>query len=235
MRYLAVLPAAFATAALLFGATPVIAEDAPPTIAVTGTGSVSAPPDIATVMTGVETFADTAAEALDQNSALMARVFETLTGAGVAEKDIQTSGLSVAPRYTDRKTRLGYEVAGYQVRNSVHVVVRDLGALGAALDSIVTSGANRIDSVSFGFAEPGDMRNEARRMAVVDARAKAALYAEAAGVALGDVMSITEGGGPIGPQPAMMMNMARAAEAVPIAVGESSLSASVRIVWALAQ
>ncbi|MEM9062855.1 MAG: SIMPL domain-containing protein [Pseudomonadota bacterium] len=230
MRLLAVLPAL-----LLLTAAPVLADDHLSSIAVTGTGSVSAPPDIATVMTGVETFADTAAAALNQNSALMARVFETLTGAGVAEKDIQTFNLSVSPRYTDRKTRQGYEVAGYQVRNSVHVVVRDLSSLGAVLDSIVTSGANRIDNVSFGFAEPAEMQNEARREAVADARAKAELYAEAAGVGLGDVLSITEGGGSIGPRPELMMNMARAADAVPIATGESSLSASVRIVWELTE
>ena len=208
------------------------ATAAEPVLTITGTGTVSAPPDIATVTTAVEVNGDTAVEALAANSAAMARVIETLRAAGVAERDIQTSGLSVQPVYGDSKLR-SYgsdtpEIDHYRVYNGVTVIVRDLAGLGGALDAVVKSGANRINGIGFGFAEPGPLRNEARGKAVADARATAQIYAEATGVRLGRILSISEfGGGP----PMPMAAMARAESAVPIATGESGISASVQIVW----
>ncbi len=210
-----------------------IADDLKPTMTITGSGSASAAPDIATVMTGVESFAPTAAGALAENSERMAQILGVLMDAGIAQTDIQTSNLSVSPRYNDRKMRSEHQVAGYQVRNGLNVRVRDISSLGEVLDAIVSTGANRIDGVSFGFADSTDLRRKARMAAVQDARSTAEIYAAAAGVRLGGVLSISDGSA--APQPRggfAMAEMARSA--VPIAVGESSISDTVRIVWEIA-
>lgn len=210
------------------------AEEITPTLTVTGHGSVSAPPDMARVLTGVESFAQSASEALALNSEQMTRVLAELAEAGVDAKDVQTSNLSVQPRYNDRKSRERYEIVGYQVRNTLAVQVRDVATLGETLDAIVRSGANRIDAVSFGFTDPKALRQAARKDAVLDARATAEIYATAAGVSLGRILSISDGSAPSRPMPGLAMaEMARSA--VPIAAGESSISDSVRIVWELAQ
>ena len=223
---------AFALAVLL--PLSALSDEIPATLTVTGHGSASAPPDMATVLTGVESFGQTASEALAMNSDQMTRVMEELADAGVAAKDIQTSNLSVQPRYNDRKSRDRYEIVGYQVRNSLAVQVRDVAALGETLDAIVRSGANRIDAVSFGFTDPKALKQQARKDAVLDARATAEIYATAAGVSLGKILSISDGSAPARPMPGMAMaEMARSA--VPIAAGESSIADSVRIVWELAQ
>lgn len=211
-----------------------VAEELPATLTVSGHGTASGAPDTATVLTGVERFADTASEALAMNSTQMTRVLAELAAAGIAETDIQTSNLSIQPRYGDRKTRDSYEVEGYQVRNAVSVRVRNIASLGETLDAIVRAGANRIDAVSFGFSDPNELMREAREDAVADARTKAETLAAAAGVKLGDILSIGDGSAPVQPRGGMVMaEMARSA--VPITVGESSVSDSVRIVWELEQ
>lgn len=217
-------------AVLLFPAAH--ADENQAALSVTGHGVVSAPPDVATIMTGVESFADSASEALAVNSDQMQRVFKALDAAGIEQIDIQTSNLSVSPRYNDRKISSGYQVAGYQVRNTLTVRVRDVSALGEILDTIVSTGANRIDAVSFGFSDPKTLRDQARKLAVEDARNTAELYASAAGVSLGAVLSISDGSSPVRPMQGMAMaEMSRSA--VPIAAGQSSVSDTVRIVWAL--
>ena len=211
-----------------------VAEELPVTLTVSGHGTASGAPDIATVLTGVESFADTASAALAMNSAQMTRVLAELADAGIAQTDIQTSNLSIQPRYGDRKSRDGYEVEGYQVRNALSVRVRDIAGLGETLDAIVRAGANRIDAVSFGFSDPKELMTQARQDAVADALTKANTLAAAAGVRLGGILSISDGSAPVQPRGGMVMaEMARSA--VPIAVGESSVSDSVRIVWELEQ
>lgn len=228
-----IIVAAIVIALALIGRQALAAE---PTLTITGSGSASAPPDIATLSTGVETRADTAKAALAANSEAMASVIETLKAAGVAEKDIQTSGLSVQPVYEDSKLRSyagGTEIDHYVATNGVTVVVRDLAGLGSVVDALVGSGANRLGGVSFGFADPAPLQDEARRQAIADARRAAEVYAAAAGVKLGQVLTIEDFGGS-GPVP--LGAVARfAAESVPIATGESSITASVRVVWHLAQ
>lgn len=211
-----------------------IADEITPTLTVTGHGSAAAAPDMATVMTGVESYGETASDALAMNSEQMVRVMAELSDAGVDAKDIQTSNLSVQPRYNDRKSRDRYEIIGYQVRNSLSVQVRDVAALGETLDAIVRSGANRIDAVSFGFTDPKALKQQARKEAVLDARTTAEIYAAAAGVSLGKILSISDGSGPAHPrQDFAMAEMSRAA--VPIAAGQSSIADSVRIIWELVQ
>lgn len=206
-------------------------------LTITGNGTISAPPDIATVTTAVETAAPTAAEALAENSAIMAEVFETLTAAGVAAKDIQTNQLSVQPEYRNLKRSSSssgeVEIYQYRVRNGVSVRVRDLANLGAVLDRIVRTGINQINGIGFGHSDPAPMLAAARKAAVADAIATAELYAEASGIRLVRILSISEFGQPnLGA--VMEMDMARSS-AVPIAAGEAAVATSVNVVWAIEQ
>ncbi|HUF86404.1 MAG TPA: SIMPL domain-containing protein [Thermohalobaculum sp.] len=236
-KALAALQAALilALAVALAATGPALAQTETATLTVTGEGQLRAAPDIATIRAGVETEGRTAAEALAANNARAGRMIETLKAAGVAAGDIQTGRLSVEPYYADmQRTRPGEppEIVGYRVVNEVGVTVRDLDALGGLLDQVVRAGANRINAIGFGIAEDTAQADEARRRAVADARRRAEVLAEAAGVRLARVISISEGGGVVRPMPGVMMR----AEAmdVPIERGEVEIAARVTLVWEIA-
>ena len=214
-------------------AQPVLASEAPSVLSVTGSGSVAAVPDMATVSIGVESQGETAADALAENTGDAGAVIAALKRAGIEVRDIQTSNFSVNPVYSDRKiqTRQGPEVVGYRVFNQVTARVRALDNLGEILDEVVSTGANRINGIGFGLQDDQEARDQARKLAVADARRKAELYAEAAGVTLGPILSISEAGGVGGPRPMSMMMEARAA--VPIEAGSTSISAQISITWAI--
>ncbi len=230
----AILKAGFiATAMTLTSAAAALAEDPVPQIIVTGEGRVEARPDMAMVSLGVTTEAETAAAALEENSKRMAEVLARLREAGIEERDLQTSGLSLGPRWDYGSGERAPRLVGFTALNGLSVRVRDLDALGGILDQSVRDGANTFNGLSFGLIEPQPVLDEARRRAVVDARRKAELYAEAAGVTLGPILLLTESGGMSPPQPMMRMAAAEMADAVPIAQGEVSLTASVSITWQL--
>lgn len=219
--------------ALLGGAT--AAEDRPAVLSVTGAGQAAAVPDMATVSLGVEAQARTAKAALDETSAATRRVLDGLASAGVDVRDMQTSGLSLRPVFGQyRKTNEGPpKIEGFAASNRVSARILDLDGLGGVLDALVATGANRIDGLSFGLQEPAPVLAEARRDAVAKATAAAETYAAAAGVALGPILSIREGGGG-GPSPlhdAGMVAMRAEAAPVPIAAGETVLRAQVTITW----
>lgn len=224
-----------ATALML--ALPAWAETAPATISVTGEGTVEIAPDMATVNLGVTTEADTAAAALKANSEGIAAALARLKAAGIADRDIQTSGLSVNPRYDYPNDGSQPKLNGYVASNMVMVRVRDLSVLGATLDGAVADGANTLNGIAFGLQEPDATMDEARRRAVTDATQKAALYAEAAGVKLGRIASITEQMNYGGPQPMMLAeaSMAKDAGSVPVASGELTVSSTVSVVYEIAQ
>jgi len=201
-------------------------------ITVTGEGRVEARPDMAVISLGVTTEAKTAAGAMAGNSAQLGAVLATLKSAGIADRDLQTSGLSLNPNW-NRRSETGPVIQGYIASNQLTARVRDLTILGAVLDAAITDGANTLNGVSFGLANDDDLRDEARKRAVADARHKAELLSKAAGVTLGAVVSISENGGGGGPAPLFRKSAAMMAEAVPVAEGEVSLSASVTLVWAL--
>lgn len=208
-------------------------ESGPPTLSVTGEGTARAVPDMATVRAGVESDAATAAEALEANSAATARVIAAIKAAGVADTDVQTASFSVEPVYSQYDRADPSEpqrVIGYRVTNEVVVRVRDLDTMGTLLDTVVTTGANRIGGISFGFADETAVADEARKAAVADARRKAELYAAAAGVELKDIVSIGEPGA-VRPVPGPRMRLESVAMAVPVERGESEVTASVTIVW----
>jgi len=230
MRLSALFGCALALLPLL--AAPAAAADEPVRrMTVTGTGEVSGRPDMADVTVGVETDAETARAGLDANNAAMTRVMAAMADLGIAEKDLQTSGFSINPRYEQKpNSNEPPRLVGYQVRNQLHVAVRDLDKLGQVLDAAVTQGSNRIDGLAFGFAAPESMLDEARKRAVADARRKAQIYAEGLDLKLGSILSVDEAGGGGPPRP-MFARALAAAPAVPIAAGESTLQVQVNVVW----
>lgn len=164
-------------------------------ITVVGQGSTRVKPDIARVTVGVETSATTIAEAVDENEVQMESVLAALQGAGIAEKDIQTTNFSISlDRYPEPSPRSDEEQAQstYRVSNMVNVTIRDLEQVGAVLDAVIEAGANNIWGVSFTVEDPSEARTEARADAVTDARERAEALAELSGVELGPVMSVSE-------------------------------------------
>ena len=235
IRFAALLAAALA----LLPGRPVLAQtdDTARRLTLVAEGTVIAEPDMATVNLGVVSEARTAAAALEANTASMSGIVAQLKAAGIAERDLQTSGFHVSPVYTRPARRAdgqqaAPQIAGYRVHNTLTVRIRDLARTGAILDVVVTLGANSVDGPQFSVAEPEPLRDEARQKAVAAARARAALYAQAAGVTLGAIMSIEEaGGGDPRPVPMARMEAAVADAAVPIEAGELTFREQVRIVW----
>ena len=215
---------------------PAVSDTDLPTISITGTGMVQRVPDLATISVGVDTSEKTAAAALSANTAAAAKVIQNLKEAGIPAQNIQTSNFSIQPVYTSSKSLDSgvRPVDHYRVSNMVQATANDLKRLGTVLDALVRDGANRVNGISFGLSDRQAAMDDARRLAVANAKHKAALYAKAAGVTLGPILSISEGGGAATPHAEMMM-MARAASPVPIEAGELSISADVNIVWQLAQ
>lgn len=201
-------------------------------ITVTSSGGVSAKPDIARIQSGVVTEAKTARDALSANSATMEKLIAALKEAGIAAADLQTASINVSPRYTHHMEGRTPQIDGYTVHNDLSVVVRDLERLGEILDKLVTLGANQIGGLSFDIADPGKLKDEARRAAIAEARRQAALYAEAAGVALGEVLVITEGASSM-PPPGPMRGRAALAASVPIEQGSQRVEVDVTVTWAL--
>jgi hypothetical protein len=225
--------ASLALALALAGPAAALADSAAqtlPQITVTGEASVTVVPDLATVSLGVTTIGTTASEALTANSAALQAVMARLTAAGIDARDIQTSNLSLNPNYVSRDGDQVAQIQNYTASNTVTVIVRKIDQTGAVLDAAVKDGANTLNGLSFGLADPRPKEDAARQAAVADAKAKADLLATAAGVHLGPVMSIVEGGGVEPPMP--MYKMAASAP-VPVSGGTLDIAASVTMIWQL--
>ncbi len=219
-------------AALLALTQPALAQTPPSAITITAEGQVEAAPDMATISLGVTTNAKTAGEAMAGNSDALSTVVEKLKAAGIEPRDLQTTGLSLQPNWNNSSSSTN-RIDGYTASNILTVRVRALDTLGTILDAAVKDGANTLNNVTFGIADPAPLMDEARKRAVANARARAELLAGAAGVTLGEITTITEGGSA---DPRPQFGFARAAmESVPVEAGALSLSASVTIVWQLAQ
>ncbi len=215
-------------------ATPVWADAQLRQITVTGQGAIEAAPDMATITVGVTTEAKTAVDALEKNSTATSAVLDRLSALSIDGRDLQTSNLTLSPRWTSRSSSVDGlpEISGFVATNTIMVRVRDLPKLGEVLDAVVRDGANTFHGLSFGLQEPRPVTDEARKQAVADAIAKATLYAQAAGVALGDVLSISEDRAAA--QPFGSMEVVRmASDVVPVAEGELTIAASVTMVFAL--
>lgn len=221
-------------------ASPAMAADPVATITVTGEGRVDTAPDMATISIGVTTEGDTAKGAMDANTAGLAAAIAQLKSSGVADKDLQTSSLNLGPRYDYNQTKPDGSalITGFMATNTVTVRIRALDTLGTVLDAVVTDGANTLGGVNFGLQDPDPVMDAARKDAVTDARRKADLYAAAAGVKLGKVITISEQSGYTPPMPMAMADASFAKSGgapVPVQSGEVAVTASVTIVYAIGE
>jgi uncharacterized protein YggE len=216
--------------AALLGA-PALAETPPPAISVTGEATVSVVPDEARIDAGVTSEAKTAREASDANNAAMGKVLLALKGANIDEKDYQTSRLSLLPQYAPNRAGPN-AITGYRASNRVSIKLRDVTKVANVVDTLVGAGANEIGGINFVVSQPSKVLDEAREKAVTDARRKAEIYAKAAGVTLGEPLSISEEGQ--GPQPVLRGRVAAPmAINAPVAQGEETLSVTVNVSWAI--
>ncbi|MBA3904964.1 MAG: hypothetical protein C0522_15025 [Rhodocyclaceae bacterium] len=206
------------------------------TLVVNASADVARAPDLAIINAGVQTDAVTAQAAMADNARKMAAVIATLKQRGVADKDMQTSGLSLNAQYDYRQGNTP-KLTGYQATNTLTLRLRKLDSAGAMLDSLVTAGVNQINGPTFDLSDPEAALDEARQKAVQMARTRADLYAAAAGLKVKRILSIAEGGAPA-PQP-VFLKAARMAAATPadatteLAPGEISRTATVSITFEL--
>lgn len=228
--------AALALSLIALPASAVFAQEAAPRLSqlsLSANGEVTLVPDQATVAAGVVSRGDSAAEALRANSTAMNRVFRELREAGVAERDMQTSRLSVNPVYSrpDRSSSDEPRIIGYEARNTVTALVREIDTVGAVIDAVFSAGANTLNGVNFSSSEADEARDEARRRAIAALYARRDLYAEAAGFEVVRLLDLSEGGA-IQPVPMAMMARAESFDAsTPVAAGELVVRASVSAVW----
>ena len=206
-----------------------------PHLDVSATGVSNIAPDQATVSAGVVQQGKTAREAMIGNATLMTTVFEELEAAGIPKNNITTSQLSLQPQYNYRNQSKP-TVIGYEARNMVTVKSDDIDGVGPMLDALVRAGVNNINQVRFSVKDPKAARDQARENAIKDARAKAENMASAAGVKLGALLSINEGGGANFPQP-VSLQAARVefSESTPVSAGEQSIRVTVHLSYALEQ
>jgi uncharacterized protein YggE len=194
----------------------------PQVLEITVQESVAAAPEIANIGAGVTTAGKNAAEAMQENAKLMNAVYDALRKAGIADKDLQTSGINLNAQYDYSNNRDGAppRLAGYQASNTVNVTVRDLGTLGKTLDAVVASGANQINGPTFDVNDREAHLDKARAAAIASAKARAEIYAKAAGLKVRKIISITEQPSHGAPAPMMRaMAMDSAAAKTPITAG----------------
>ena len=205
----------------------------PEGITALGHGEVKVKPDIAQVEISVTTQSKDQAEAVSQNAVKTTATLAALQAAGIAEKDIQTLAYTVQPQYD--YTPSPPVLTGYQVTNSVQATVRDLTKVGLVIDKTIGAGASQISGVSFDLADRDKAQAQALAIAVVTARLKAAVMAQAAGVDLGRLLTVTEGGAPpIQPVYAMrVMSAAAPRTETPIADQQITVAADATLVYAM--
>jgi uncharacterized protein YggE len=231
MKHRAALAAAIIAGMLL--AAPALAQTQtmpPAVISVTGEATVSVAPDLAQIDGGVTSEAKTAREASDANNAAMGKVLLALKGAGIEEKDFQTSRLSLQPQSAPNRTGPN-AIVGYRASNRVTIRLRDVTKVASVIDTLVAAGANDIGGINFMVSQASKLLDEAREQAIADARRRAEIYAKAAGVTLGAPLSISEEGN-AAPVPYRKMAAGMAASA-PVAQGEETLQVTVSVSWAI--
>jgi len=228
MKHFSAFAAAFA--GLL--AAPALAQTVPPpAISVTGEATVQVAPDQAQIDGGVANDARTAREASDANNAAMGKVLLALKGAGIDEKDFQTSRLSLQPQYAPNRSGPS-PIVGYRAANRVTIRVRDVSKVANIIDVLVGAGANDIGGINFMVSQASKLLDEAREQAISDARRKAQIYARAAGVTLGEPLAISEQSSP---SPIFRGKVAAGmvAATAPVAQGEETLSVTVNVSWTI--
>jgi uncharacterized protein YggE len=197
---------------------------------VTAEGRTTRVPDLATIRAGVVSQSPTAAAALSDNAQRMAKVLAALKRAGVAERDVATASVALAPqyRYADNQPPV---ITGYQATNTVSVRFRDVAKSGTILDTLVAQGANQIDGPNLSIDKPDAALDEARTDAIAQAKRRADLYARAAGLRVSRIVSIAESGQDAGgsPPPMFMARAAMAKDSTQIAPGEKDVTVTLSV------
>ena len=198
-----------------------------PTLTLSAEGRSLRAPDLAELSGGVVTSAPTAAAAMAENATRMTAVVAAVRRAGVAERDIQTAGISLQPQYRYDQNQPPV-LTGYQASNTVTLRLRKLNEVGRLLDTLVSVGANQLGGPNFRVDNDAAALDEARLQAVATVRARAELYARAAGVRIKRILSIAEQQGYEGrPQPMLQMRAMKSEADTPVAPGEVALSVTV--------
>ena len=223
----------FATSARAQTNTPTTNQE-PRTLSVNGNGTISIEPDIARIQIGVHTEGSNAQEAVASNNEQSQQLIDALTGAGIATKDIQTSNFSITPRQEFDTNGQPTGATTYVVDNSVTVTVRDLTKIGSILDAAVKAGANKIYGIQFDLEDREAAQQQAITVAMKNAQARAEVLAEAAGVELGQVISLQTylgNSSPIAYDRSYAMTADAAAASVPVSTGEMQIMVDVSVVY----
>ena len=220
----------------LLSVRPILATDpnssAEHTISVSGTGHIVLSPDIADLRLGVSSTAKTVKEARSLAAASMTAVLASLKKLGIADKDIQTTTLSLQPTYDYSTGTTPPRLTGYQLSNAVAVTVRNLDNVGDAIDAALAAGATTLDGVSFRVADQAAAEAQARQAAMTEAKAKAKSLADAAGISIAGVVSISETSAPV-PYPIYYGSAATGAKdvATPVQPGSTEVTVTVTVVY----
>ena len=202
------------------------------TISVSGSGRVTITPDIADLRLGVQVTKPTVKEARDAAASSMTKVIAALKAAGIAERDIQTSILSLQPVYDYSPNGAPPKLIGYQLTNTVSATVRNLTRVADAVDGAMSAGATTMDGITFRVDDPSAAAKQARTAAMADAKAKAQTLASAAGVSITGVASISEGSSSVPPPvPYAGAAKADASVATPIQPGVTEVLVDVSVVY----
>ncbi|MEM9708544.1 MAG: SIMPL domain-containing protein [Pseudomonadota bacterium] len=221
--------------AFLFAAGPLGAEDRERVINVSGEGIVTATPDMAELTIGVTRRNRRPDAAMAAVAEGVASVFGALDEAGIEARDRRTASVSLRPEF-ERTNTGSPRITGYQASNQITVRVRDLSLLGGLMTATVGDGANGLSGLQFVLSDPAPLREEARRLAVADAMGKAALFADAAGVSLGPLLTLSDDGGFV-PQsgPVFAESDFARSTSMPVAEGELDVRANVSMVYAIGE
>jgi len=229
---IATLAAALAVPAIAHAAEPI-----QPSIVVTGEGEASVKPDLAVLTLSVMSEAESAREAMTANNTSMADVIADMKASGIADRDLQTAGIQINPKYVYSNKPDGSQEAklvGYQVTNTLTIRVRDIAKTGEVIDKAVSKGVNQGGMISFTNDDPSATVTEARKKAVADAMAKAKTLSEAAGVTLGRIVEMSETNYSQPPMPIAAKAFAQdAAGAAPVEAGENAYRVQVNVTFEL--
>ena len=236
----------FLVATMLLAATAAFAQPVQPvqplqpgpmeTVTVSGIGRATVTPDRFTFSVGVQTVASTVDDAVSETNRKVAAVIAALKKAGAQDKDIQTSQFNIYPQQDHQQGKLP-RILGYHVSNNINVRSEKVGDAGRLLGIAVAAGVNHATGINFEVSDPARGRDEGLRAAYNDARAKAALLAQASGRTLGPALVITEGMQHM--PPPMPVGRAAAMEArmevsdVPVESGTQQVTYTVTVTFAL--
>lgn len=220
------------SAVLTLGLSPAVAQDrlSPPHISINGEASLDVPPDTARIRAGVSASGLTARDASAANRKKMASVMAAIKAAGIAEKDVQTSGYSIQPIYGDAGPPP--KITGFIANNDVILTIRKIDEVGGLIDKLTDAGANTLGGVEFTVSDAGKLLDKVRADALADAKRRAQIYADAAGMKIGGLLALSESVHTQQPMPYMMVRRAAVPE-TPIAAGENTLRVSVNTTFEL--